>query len=252
MMRKSRYMVGALVIALWVAMPVLGMASSRLNEPLDLGASELNPARRYIILNQKSEADAATPAPLTVANPLWAVTLESLSATRERPLFTPSRRPPAPQVASIPAKPLSSPPPTVEHPNLRLVGTVGRSGISIAVFTEESTHEPVRLRLAEGHMGWILKSVERNLATLQKGAQTETLELSFLAAGPQGTGLAAIPLAPPAIPEPEGSAPVIWDMPAPNARAGISAQGGGALGPTRGANTPPVRVPGTSSPIPSK
>src|SRR4051794_9583272 len=29
-------------------------------------------------------------------NPLWAIPLKSLSFTRERPLFTPSRRPPAP------------------------------------------------------------------------------------------------------------------------------------------------------------
>ena len=214
---------GALVIALWVAMPALGMASPRLNEPLDLGPSELDPARPYIILNQKSEADAATPAPLTVANPLWVVTLESLSATRERPLFTPSRRPPAPQVASIPANPVSSPPPTAEHQNLRLVGTVGRSEISIAVFTEETTHEPVRLRPGEGHMGWILVSVGRNSATLRKGILTETLHLQTpLTAPPQGMALTAnMPLPPPANPGqqssapanpgPESSAPVTWD-----------------------------------------
>jgi general secretion pathway protein N len=218
MLRKGRYMVGALVIALWVAMPVLGMASPRLNEPLDLGASESDPARHYIIPNQKTEADAATPAPLTVANPLWAVTLESLSATRERPLFTPSRRPPAPRVASIPANPASSPPPTVEHPNLRLVGTVHRSGISIAVFTEELTNEPVRLRPGEGHMGWILKSVERHSATLQKGAQTERLDLPI-------SPVAELQAAPTPAATP---GPVTWDLRARNA----AMLGGEALTPT--------------------
>src|SRR5450631_3845625 len=37
--------------------------------------------------------------PLT-GNPLWGVPLQSLSATRERPIFLPSRRPPAPAVAA--------------------------------------------------------------------------------------------------------------------------------------------------------
>src|SRR5262245_28391744 len=44
-------------------------------------------------------------------NPLWAIPLELLSASRERPIFLPSRRPPAPIVArSAPApQPVASP-----------------------------------------------------------------------------------------------------------------------------------------------
>ena len=40
--------------------------------------------------------------PTVAANPLWAIPLSALAATRTRPLFTPSRRPPAPVVASVP------------------------------------------------------------------------------------------------------------------------------------------------------
>src|SRR5215831_17659551 len=43
-----------------------------------------------------------SPGPTTRGNPLWAVPLADLSATRERPIFSPSRRPPArPAVAAV-------------------------------------------------------------------------------------------------------------------------------------------------------
>jgi len=48
---------------------------------------------------------------------------------------------------------------------------------ALAVFIDPSTRGTVRLRTGEGHSGWILQSVERRAATLQKGEQTETLAL---------------------------------------------------------------------------
>src|SRR4051812_6964105 len=43
-------------------------------------------------------------------NPLWAIPLKSLSVTRERPLFTPLRRVPAPAVAHVePPRPVIAP-----------------------------------------------------------------------------------------------------------------------------------------------
>src|ERR1700730_7581927 len=66
--------------------------------------------------------------PAVAANPLWAIPLSALTATRARPLFTPSRRPPAPVVASVPVaapRPPPAPPPAVrQHPHLTLVGSV--------------------------------------------------------------------------------------------------------------------------------
>jgi len=124
---------------------------------------------------------AARQAPATVsANPLWAIPLSALAATRSRPLFTPSRRPPAPIVANAPAvAPVSPPPPppVPEHPNLTLIGTVAGGSESVAVFIDNATHEAVRLRTGEGHMGWILQSVGPRAVTLQKNDRTETLEL---------------------------------------------------------------------------
>jgi hypothetical protein len=143
------------------------------------------------------------------ANPLWAIPLSALTATRTRPLFTPSRRPPAPVVASVPVaapRPPPVPPPAVpQHPNLTLVGTVASENEGVAVFIDTTTRDTVRLRTGEGHSGWILQSVERSAATLQKGQQTETLAL------PRATAVAApapvvSPLPPPPPPPPQSSA----------------------------------------------
>jgi len=112
-------------------------------------------------------------------NPLWAIPLVSLSATRERPIFTPSRRPPASVVAAPspvePAKP--RPPVAPERPQLTLVGTIIGDATSIAVFTRTMTKEAVRLRMGEGHDGWILRSVKGREATLQKDSETAVLGL---------------------------------------------------------------------------
>ncbi len=41
-------------------------------------------------------------------NPLWSIPLRELNATRDRPLFTPSRRAPAPVVANAPRLPVAA------------------------------------------------------------------------------------------------------------------------------------------------
>jgi hypothetical protein len=64
-----------------------------------------------------------------------------------------------------------------QHPNLTLVGTVAGENEGVAVFIDMTTRDTVRLRTGEGHSGWILQSIERRTATLQKGDRTETLAL---------------------------------------------------------------------------
>jgi hypothetical protein len=84
-----------------------------------------------------------------------------------------------------------------QHPNLTLVGTVAGENEGVAVFIDTTTRDAVRLRTGEGHSGWILQSVERRTATLQKGDQTETLAL-------------------PRPSEQEASAPVVSTLPPPS------------------------------------
>jgi hypothetical protein len=158
--------------------------------------------------------------PPVSANPLWAVPLSALAATRNRPLFTPSRRPPAAVVANAPvvAPVRQAPPPTApEHPNLALIGTVAGDNESVAVFIDNTTHDAVRLRTGEGHAGWVLQSVDRRAVTLQKGGQTETLELPKPGAVAQGAAPPPLPvispLPPPPLPPPQSSAPASGNQP---------------------------------------
>ena len=114
-------------------------------------------------------------------NPLWAIPLASLSATQERPVFSPSRRPPAPAVAAPPprvepAMPVARPA-EPERPPLALVATVIGDSESMAVFTETTTSNVVRLRTEEDHAGWILRSVKGREAILQKDNETAILAL---------------------------------------------------------------------------
>ena len=66
--------------------------------------------------------DRATPA---LANPVAALLLEQLSATRERPLFSPARRLPAPPEPEPPPPPVAAAPePRAPVPVLALFGIV--------------------------------------------------------------------------------------------------------------------------------
>ena len=112
-------------------------------------------------------------------NPLWAIPLSKLTATRERPIFLPTRRPPAPVIANTrieAPKPAAAPPPE-EPPRFALVGAVTGENDSIAVFLDQATNGIVRLRMGQNHDGWVLSSVKGREATLQKGQKTLVINL---------------------------------------------------------------------------
>ncbi len=117
----------------------------------------------------------------TTGNPLWAIPLNSLSATRERPLFSPSRRPPPVLVAAPPAPPPPASAPS--RPPLTLVGTAIGGTRSIGVFVDQATKNVIRLRTGEGHAGWTLRAIHGREAILEKDRREATLALS----APDGT-----------------------------------------------------------------
>jgi len=132
-------------------------------------------------------------------NPLWAIPLKSLTATRERPIFLPSRRPIAPPaVAGPPPAPAAAPPPPAapEQPRLALVGAVVGESEGIAVFVDQNTQSVVRLRTGENHAGWILRSVRGREATLEKGQQTVQLALPAPTDAGAAPGLPGFPVLP--------------------------------------------------------
>jgi hypothetical protein len=114
-------------------------------------------------------------------NPLWAIAISELPQTRARPLFSASRRPPAPPDAAAllpPAKPNPPPKPEPDHPLLTLLGTIVSQSVEIGVFVDEASHEVIRLKTGEVHGGWTLSSVVGRTAIFQKdGYRAATLVL---------------------------------------------------------------------------
>jgi general secretion pathway protein N len=150
--------------------------------------------------------DANSPAPQTArsgaANPLWAIPLDSLAATRERPLFSVSRRPPPGPVAvaaPIDAPPPPPPPSEPENPQMTLVGVVHGADEDIGIFVNQMDQSVLRLRLGQEDHGWTVHSVDVRAATLEKDSQQVKLELpSRNVTPPAGPELAAnVPPSPP-------------------------------------------------------
>ena len=147
----------------------------------------------------------AAAAPEPRGNPLWAIPLKDLHFTLERPLFTPSRRPPNPPVAYVePPKPIVMPKPAEpELPQLALIGMVVGDKDSIGIFVDSATHEVVRLRKNEGHGGWILRSLQGREARLEKAATTALLVIP----PPGGEPVPATLLSGQGLPHPAGPQP---------------------------------------------
>ena len=106
-------------------------------------------------------------------NPLWAIPIASLSATRERPIFSPSRRPPLKAAPPAPQQSLRGNEPN--RPLLALVGTVAATPEGIAIFQDEKSKDIVRLRTGESHSGWTLTAVKAREVTLSHGHETAVL-----------------------------------------------------------------------------
>jgi general secretion pathway protein N len=148
--------------------------------------------------------DAAVERPPPGGNPLWALPLKQLSITRERPIFSPSRRPPppatptyvAPVAVRTPQKPKEP-----ERPSITLLGTILGTSESIGIFFNPATRDVVRLRLGEDHEGWALRSIKTREVTLVKDRERVVLELP-----PPGEQTAATDLTPPEAPRPSAPA----------------------------------------------
>ncbi|SHN70612.1 hypothetical protein SAMN05444170_1786 [Bradyrhizobium erythrophlei] len=125
----------------------------------------------------QQDVDQAAPTP---ANPLWRLPLNQFSATLERPIFSPSRRPPPPAVTySAPVAVKQPPKPhEPERPTIALTGTIiGTDGYRGAVFRDTSSQEVLRLRVGENYHGWVLLLITSREARLVKDGERALLEL---------------------------------------------------------------------------
>jgi general secretion pathway protein N len=124
------------------------------------------------------------------ANPLWAIPLTRLSGTRDRPIFSPSRRPPPAAAAAEPVVAKAAPPPRIrepEPPQLSLVGTIASGDEGFGIFLDPSTSAALRLKVGEDYQGWKLLLIQGREATMAKDQQAAVLSLPQPGAG-QATG----------------------------------------------------------------
>lgn len=123
-------------------------------------------------------------------NPLWKIPLETLSTTRERPLFSPSRRPPPPEITralsltSLHARKRLSEP---VQPPLTLIGTIAGETEGFGIFIDPSTKAVIRLKIGSDYHGWVLRSVKGREVTVEKNHLTTLLSLPAHANGQTGT-----------------------------------------------------------------
>ena len=114
------------------------------------------------------------------ANPLWEMPLKQFSVTRERPIFLPSRRPPAPPASAVTvAKVVVPKPKEPEQPQLSLVGTISGDDAGFGIFVDRATKNVLRLKVGEDFQGWQLRSIQAREASFQKN------QLTFVVALPQ-------------------------------------------------------------------
>jgi general secretion pathway protein N len=191
-----------LVAAVLVAAPVAATAIAQVTDTPGMAVhADLGPTPRV----KSGEPDRAPPS----GNPLWVIPLKELSNTRDRPIFSPSRRPPPlPMVEKsyTPTPPPPPPPPPPEPLMLSLLGTIAGDSNSVAFFMEKDTQEVVRLRTGEAHKGWVLRLVQGRQAMLEKGDRQETVTLPVPG---DGAAVAATPGMPgaPAMPRAQGAPP---------------------------------------------
>ncbi len=133
--------------------------------------------------------DALLP-PLT-GNPLAGLKLSDLQATRNRPLFTPSRRAPRPatnanannsassstQPADPETKQAPDPEETAKAGQFVLMGVVKGDSERLALLRHKATGELLRLREGDIFDGWSLDSLESDRVHLSKGGLQEVIVL---------------------------------------------------------------------------
>jgi hypothetical protein len=178
-MSLSNKRIGARILAASSLIAAAAGVALAANDPLGFnGHNDDNAWREPLTLAPNIGAPAPPSEPPLRRNPLWAIPLKSLNATLDRPLFSPSRRPPARAIASpqvAPQRPAATP--DSGEPPLNLVGVVTGTEDGYAVFINTTTHDIVRLRTGEGHDGWILRSVKGRQAVLERNHRTAVVAL---------------------------------------------------------------------------
>lgn len=114
-------------------------------------------------------------------NPLDALRLPDLMITRERPLFTPSRRAYVSLPLDVQAPPLLPPVEakavSFDPPPLDLIGTAVGDGLSYALIRNRGNAIVVRVRPGDEAEGWQVRVIRVRSILLQREGHEKALEL---------------------------------------------------------------------------
>jgi len=154
----------------------------------------LSPTPAEPVTSVRVAAPKPAPERTQSANPLWGIPLTQLSGTRDRPIFSPSRRPPP--VATAEPVQVRPPPPRkmqAEPPPLSLVGTIASDDESYGIFLDAATKVAIRLKVGDDYQGWKLRAIQGREVTIEKDQQGAVLSLPE-PGGPSGGEVRLIPM----------------------------------------------------------
>jgi hypothetical protein len=209
---RQKLAIGITILALSVCGGAFALTSAVSNNALDdqadttragpvAASTWTNPVATVVQVTAAPAAPVASASEQALsANPLWAMPLAQFSVTRERPIFSPSRRPPPAAVAPVVAPKIAAVPKPrePERPQLTLVGTIASDEDGFGIFLDQSTKAVLRLKVGEDFQGWKLRSVQGRETALEKDRQIVTLVLPQPGLG-QVTGETSAP--PPNMPK---------------------------------------------------
>src|SRR6516165_5471219 len=107
-----------------------------------------------------------------LGNPLQALSLDRLSAARDRPLFSPDRRPPAPPPAPVAAAPPAPAPP----PDVTLLGIVV-DGERARAIVRSGGAKIERVQIGDHIGGWEVSQIEERRLLLSLNDRSATFTL---------------------------------------------------------------------------
>jgi hypothetical protein len=114
---------------------------------------------RLLLTANPAFADDVASKTGTPATPLAAQSLESLSATRDRPLFSPTRRPPPPPPPPVVAE-QAPPPPPPPPPDVALFGIVMDGTTARAVIRAGAAGKVTNVEIGDDVGGWKVAQIE--------------------------------------------------------------------------------------------
>jgi len=128
----------------------------------------------WCIVDSASQLCAQPPELPTMANPLAAQPLDRLSATRDRPLFSPTRRPPPPPP---PPPPEQAPVAVIpQPPNLTLVG-IGLDDEGARALIRSSATKADRVQIGDDIGGWKVTQIDGRRLVLSLDGRFATFTL---------------------------------------------------------------------------